>query len=94
MDASVEARRDTLVTLLAEVARNYIEVRGLQAQIGIARQNLDAQKKTLELTQARFQAGPVRPRAAAICLVVMAWTSTSWTSAAPSNRLRQAILAF
>jgi multidrug efflux system outer membrane protein len=57
VDASVEARRDVLVTLLAEVARNYIEVRGLQAQIWIARQNLDAQKKTLELTQARFQAG-------------------------------------
>ncbi len=57
VDASVEGRRDVLVTLLAEVARNYIEVRGLQAEIGIARQNLDAQKKTLELTQARFQAG-------------------------------------
>jgi outer membrane protein, multidrug efflux system len=57
VEASVEGRRDVLVTLLAEVARNYIEVRGLQTQIGIARQNLDAQKKTLELTQARFQAG-------------------------------------
>jgi NodT family efflux transporter outer membrane factor (OMF) lipoprotein len=57
VDASIEARRDVLVTLLAEVARNYLEVRGLQAQLGIARQNLDAQKKTLELTQARLQAG-------------------------------------
>ena len=57
VDASVEARRDVLVTLLAEVARNYIETRGIQAQLTIARQNLDAQKKTLELTQARFQAG-------------------------------------
>ena len=57
VEASVEARRDVLVTLLAEVARNYIEVRGLQAEIAIARQNLEAQKKTLELTQARFRAG-------------------------------------
>jgi len=57
VEASIESRRDVLVTLLAEVARNYLEVRGLQAQIGIARQNLDAQKKTLELTEARFQAG-------------------------------------
>jgi len=57
VEASVEARRDVLVTLLAEVARNYIEVRGLQAEIAIARQNLDAQKKTLELTEARLQAG-------------------------------------
>src|SRR5688572_22208678 len=54
VEASVEARRDVLVTLTAEVARNYIEVRGLQAEIAIARQNLEAQKKTLELTQARF----------------------------------------
>jgi NodT family efflux transporter outer membrane factor (OMF) lipoprotein len=57
IDASIEARRDVLVTLLAEVARNYIEVRGLQARIDVARRNLDAQKKTLELTQARLQAG-------------------------------------
>ncbi|HEV3026956.1 MAG TPA: efflux transporter outer membrane subunit [Planctomycetota bacterium] len=57
VEASIEARRDVLVTLLAEVGRNYLEVRGFQAQIGIARQNLDAQKKTLELTQARFLAG-------------------------------------
>ena len=57
VDASVEARRDVLVTLLAEVARNYVELRGLQAQVAIARQNLEAQKKTWELTQARFQAG-------------------------------------
>src|SRR5882672_1109491 len=57
VEAGIEGRRDVLVTLLAEVARNYIEVRGLQGQIAIARQNLDAQKKTLELTQARFQAG-------------------------------------
>jgi len=57
VDATIEARRDVLVTLLSEVARNYIEVRGLQARIDIARRNLDAQKKTLELTQARLQAG-------------------------------------
>ena len=57
VEASIEARRDVLVTLLAEVARNYVEVRGLQAQLGIARQNLEAQRKTLELTQARLRAG-------------------------------------
>ena len=57
VDATVEARRDVLVTLLGEVGRNYLELRGLQAQLAIARQNLEAQKKTLELTQARFQAG-------------------------------------
>jgi outer membrane protein, multidrug efflux system len=55
--ASKEALRDTLVSLLAEVARNYIEVRGFQRRLAIAQENLQAQQGTLELTRARFNAG-------------------------------------
>ena len=55
--ASQEALRDTLVSLLAEVARNYIEVRGLQRRLAIAQENITAQQETLELTRARFNAG-------------------------------------
>jgi len=40
LQASVESRRDVLVTLTAEVARNYIELRSFQQRIEIARQNL------------------------------------------------------
>ena len=54
---SVEARRDVLVTLTAEVARNYIDVRTFQQRIAIAQKNLKAQKHSAELTRQRFQFG-------------------------------------
>ena len=53
----MEARRDVLVTLTAEVARNYIDLRAFQQRISIARQNLDAQKHSAKLTRQRFEAG-------------------------------------
>jgi outer membrane protein, multidrug efflux system len=55
--AEIENSRDVLVTLLAEVARNYVDLRAVQQQSAIARSNLDAQKETLELTTTRFDAG-------------------------------------
>jgi len=57
LQASVEARRDVLVTLTAEVARNYIDLRAFQQRISIARQNLEAQKHSAKLTRQRFEAG-------------------------------------
>ncbi|HEX4794930.1 MAG TPA: efflux transporter outer membrane subunit [Humisphaera sp.] len=55
--ASLEARRDAMVTLLAEVARNYIDLRGAQLQLSIARENVRSQQDTVELTRSRFAAG-------------------------------------
>lgn len=55
--AEEENRRDVLVTLLAEVARNYLELRGSQRRIMTARENIEAQRQTLEMTQGRFAAG-------------------------------------
>jgi NodT family efflux transporter outer membrane factor (OMF) lipoprotein len=55
--ASVEDLRAVLVTLLSEVARNYVEVRGFQRRMAIAQDNIRSQQETLELTQARFDAG-------------------------------------
>jgi NodT family efflux transporter outer membrane factor (OMF) lipoprotein len=55
--ASVEDRRNTLVTLLGDVAKNYIDLRGFQQRIEVARANLKAQQETLDLTRVRFQAG-------------------------------------
>jgi multidrug efflux system outer membrane protein len=52
-EAAVEDQRDTLVTLLAEVARNYLELRGYQVQEAIARANLASQQETLELTRSK-----------------------------------------
>ena len=57
IDATMEDRRDVLVTLLGEVAKNYIDLRGFQRQLAVARANLKTQQDTLELTQVRFQAG-------------------------------------
>jgi multidrug efflux system outer membrane protein len=55
--ASEENRRDVLVSLLGEVATNYLEVRGNQRRIAIARQNIRAERQTLDLTRGRFEAG-------------------------------------
>lgn len=55
--ASIEDRRDVLVTLLAEVARNYFEVRGYQRRIVVARENQKLQEQTVQLTRGRLQAG-------------------------------------
>src|SRR6266511_979374 len=55
--ASVESRRDVLVTLLGDVAKNYIDLRGFQRRLAVARANLKAQQDTLDLTRIRFQAG-------------------------------------
>lgn len=50
-------QRDVLVTLLGEVARNYVEARGYQRQLEIARENITAQEHTLALTQNRYTNG-------------------------------------
>jgi NodT family efflux transporter outer membrane factor (OMF) lipoprotein len=55
--ASVESRRDVLVTLTAEVGRNYIELRAFQQRIDIARENLALQQHTARLTRLRFEGG-------------------------------------
>ncbi len=57
IQAAQEDQRDVLVTLLAETARTYVELRGLQRQLLIAQQNLKAQQDTLELTNSRYKAG-------------------------------------
>jgi NodT family efflux transporter outer membrane factor (OMF) lipoprotein len=55
--AMEEARRDTLVSLLAEVARNYGELRGTQKRLEIAGQNIRLQADSLDLARARAEAG-------------------------------------
>jgi multidrug efflux system outer membrane protein len=55
--ASVESLRNVLVTLVSEVARNYLEMRGNQVRTLIAKENIKAQKHTLDMTQARFKVG-------------------------------------
>ncbi len=47
------------VTVAAEVARNYFELRGTQRRLDVARQNLDSEDQTQKLTQLRYDAGRV-----------------------------------
>jgi multidrug efflux system outer membrane protein len=51
------SRRDVLVSLLAEVARNYFEYRGARYQLEVARRNAKNQEESLNFVTARFQAG-------------------------------------
>jgi NodT family efflux transporter outer membrane factor (OMF) lipoprotein len=55
--AAEYGRRDVLVSLLAEVARNYIEARGYQQRLAIARQNIRVQQEIVDLTRNRYQNG-------------------------------------
>ena len=57
VEASIEDRRDVLVTLLGDIARNYIDLRGFQRRLAVAQNNLKAQQESLEITRVRFQAG-------------------------------------
>jgi outer membrane protein, multidrug efflux system len=53
----MENSRAVLVTLLGEVASNYITLRANQQLIAITRENLHSQQETVRLTQVRQQAG-------------------------------------
>jgi NodT family efflux transporter outer membrane factor (OMF) lipoprotein len=55
--ASNEARRATLLSSLAELARDYIQLRGTQGQLRIARDNLRTAQQSLQLTQQRAAGG-------------------------------------
>jgi NodT family efflux transporter outer membrane factor (OMF) lipoprotein len=54
---SQEDWRDVLVTLLAEVAVNYCDLRTYQTRIDVAESSLNAQSETYQLTIWRSQAG-------------------------------------
>ncbi len=53
LEASMEDRRSVLVSVLAEVARNYVELRGYQQQFEIGDRNLQTQR-----ADARADHGP------------------------------------
>ena len=57
VQATEEAREDILVTLVADVARNYVELRGAERQIAILDQTLVAQTDSLNLASARLDSG-------------------------------------
>jgi NodT family efflux transporter outer membrane factor (OMF) lipoprotein len=57
VQSAEESRRDVLVILLAEVARNYAELRGTQRRLEILDATVQSQQDTLDVAKARFDAG-------------------------------------
>ena len=57
VDAQEANLRDLGVSLIAEAARNYFELRGRQNQMAVAKKNAENQAKTLEITRVRLEVG-------------------------------------
>jgi NodT family efflux transporter outer membrane factor (OMF) lipoprotein len=57
LDASVEDYDDVLVTLIGDVAANYIQYRTLEQQLAYARANVKLQTDILNIATARFKGG-------------------------------------
>jgi multidrug efflux system outer membrane protein len=54
---ALEDARAALVVVCADVARNYVELRGFEAQIEVLRRDLEVQLDTATLVRSRVQAG-------------------------------------
>jgi NodT family efflux transporter outer membrane factor (OMF) lipoprotein len=55
--AAAKARDAVLVSVIANIARAYIELRSFQAQIAVSRRNIEAARRSLQLVQTRFNEG-------------------------------------
>jgi multidrug efflux system outer membrane protein len=56
-DASEASLADAQVSLFAEVARNYFQLRGTQLRLDVAHRNIDNQRETVRLTAVRNEVG-------------------------------------
>ena len=59
IDVAADQRRGALVSALAEVARDYIQLRGIQEQLRIARNNVKTETDILDITKDRQKTGVV-----------------------------------
>ncbi|MEA3415864.1 MAG: efflux transporter outer membrane subunit [Thermodesulfobacteriota bacterium] len=57
LEVTQEDLHDILVSLLAEVALNYVEVRTYQARLAVTETNIKSQEEIFELNRSRYQAG-------------------------------------
>ncbi len=56
-DAGVDDLRATTLTLLGDVAKNYIDLRSNQEQLAITLRNVESQKQTVDVTRERYRLG-------------------------------------
>lgn len=93
--AAAADARAAQVSVMAEVARNYLALRGAQARLAVARENADTQRETLRLTQARFEIGrgdPVDVDSAKARLAATEATIPDLTAEETRYRYRLAVL--
>lgn len=57
IDAADQQLRLTLLTLVGDVAANYVAARGFEARLALARRTAAAQRETADLTRTRFEIG-------------------------------------
>lgn len=57
LEASTEDRRDTLLSVTSEVARDYLQLRGTQEQLRVTRANLRTAQESLQVTRSRVRSG-------------------------------------
>ncbi|NLF06956.1 MAG: efflux transporter outer membrane subunit [Pirellulaceae bacterium] len=57
LSASVENYDDVLVTLVADTATTYVEIRTYQQRLAVIKANVEAQKGSLQLAEVRFENG-------------------------------------
>jgi NodT family efflux transporter outer membrane factor (OMF) lipoprotein len=55
--AAAELRNAVLITLVSDVARGYMDLRGLQMRLAVARKNIERAEKAADLLQTRFDRG-------------------------------------
>jgi NodT family efflux transporter outer membrane factor (OMF) lipoprotein len=55
--SAIEDWHDVRTTIVAEVATAYLDLRGAQKELAIARENLGSQQETLNVTRQKFEAG-------------------------------------
>ncbi|MDI6854088.1 MAG: TolC family protein [Deltaproteobacteria bacterium] len=86
--ASVADYDNTLVSLTGDVANFYVLIRTLEKRLEIARQNVEIQKESLEIAQARFEGGVTSQRDVEQAKTVLAGTLA--TIPTLETQLRQA----
>jgi outer membrane protein TolC len=57
--ASIASYHDVLVTITAEIARNYINYRTTEERMYLSRQNIAIQERVVEMTQVQYDSGNV-----------------------------------
>ncbi|CAA6676940.1 MULTISPECIES: efflux transporter outer membrane subunit [unclassified Lentimonas] len=59
MDASVADYDGALVSIVSQVAQNYVLIRTFRNRVKVAQDNIELQQSNLDITQAKFNAGEV-----------------------------------